>query len=99
MPGEPQVREAGWFITGTDRDPIYHLFVRLWERMDGSGWRLDVRECRGPHQATRVYETEDDARFVLQAIYQLAEKAPPLATREPDRLEKGRWRITTHDPI
>jgi hypothetical protein len=51
------------------------------------------------HGERTLYETEEYARFVLQALYELAEKAPPLATRQPGRLEKGRWRITTHDPI
>jgi hypothetical protein len=88
MPGEPQVRET-----------VYHLFVRLWEHMDSSGWRLEVRECQGTHRATRVYETEEDARSVLQAIYQLADQSPPLPTREPDRLEKGRWRVFTYERI
>jgi hypothetical protein len=35
--GIPQLREAGWFVTGSDRHPVRHLFVRMEEHMDGTG--------------------------------------------------------------
>jgi hypothetical protein len=46
--GIPQLREAGWFVTGSDRDPVRHLFVRMEEHMDGTGvWTVELHECRG----------------------------------------------------
>lgn len=101
MAGLPRLREAAWLVTGPDRWPLYHLQVRLYEAMDGSGvWTLKVRECRpaGPveHRSQRCYATEAEARADLQQIYELGRRQLP--TRQPGLQEEGRWRVRVHPP-
>jgi hypothetical protein len=83
--GVPQLREAGWLITGPDRDPVRHLLARLCEYVDGSGtWTLELFECRGRHgeagKAMRRYASEHDARLALALIYRLSRHLVPLPT-------------------
>ncbi len=100
MAGIPQLREAGWLITGDDRDPVRHLFVRMEETMDGSGvWTVELHECRGRRgdagKAMHRYATEADARA---AIYQLSRHVAPLPTWDAQRREPGRWRVRVYEP-
>jgi hypothetical protein len=101
--GIPQLREAGWLITGKDQDPVRHLFVRMEECMDGSGvWTVELHECRGRRgeagRAMHRYAAEGDARAALSAIYRLSRYLPPLPTWDPQRLEPGRWRVHAYQP-
>jgi len=99
--GTPQVREAGWFVTGRDDDPIRHLFVRLEERMDGTGtWTLELHLCgnREVGKAMNVYQRESDARTALDAIYHLSRYLRELPTWNPMITEPGRWRLHSRPP-
>jgi hypothetical protein len=101
MAGLPQIREAAWFVTGPEHDPVRHLFLRLEERRDGSGtWTVELFECRGDRgnagMAMRVYPDEAQARTAVLAIYTLAHHLERLPTWEPDRCEVGRWRVLTY---
>ncbi|GAB3861682.1 hypothetical protein ACFPIJ_12030 [Dactylosporangium cerinum] len=103
MVGIPQLREAGWLITGTDRDPVRHLFVRLEETMDGSGlWTVELSDCRRPaseggHIMHR-YRCEAHARSAVAAIYALSRHLEPLPTWDPQRCEQARWRVRAVAP-
>lgn len=99
MPGAPQLREVAWLVTGPDRDPVRHLYVRLEERMDGSGvWTLGVRECSGLGRKTmRCYGNEADARDRLQAVYALYSRQQ-LPMWDPEQREEARWRVRTFPP-
>lgn len=98
MAGFPQLRQAAWLITGTDRDPVRHLFVRLEEAMDGSGeWTMELSDCRGRageggHVMHR-YNCETDARTAAAAIYALGLHLEPLPTWNPQHHEQARWRV------
>lgn len=101
--GIPQLREVGWLITGYDRDPVRHLFVRLEEAMDGGGtWTVELSECRGRRgadgNAVHRYPAEADARAALDAIYRLGRHLGPLPTWDPQRAESGRWRVRVYEP-
>ncbi len=103
MTGIPRIREAGWFITGQDRDPVRHLFVRLEERMDGSVvWTVELHLCRPPHdhtgKAMREFPTEAGARTALHTIYALSRHLVEQPTWTAGRRERGRWRIWTIEP-
>jgi hypothetical protein len=104
MTGIPQLREAGWFITGSDRDPVRHLFVRLEESMDARtcGWTVELHECRGRRgeaaRARRSYVTEADARAALNVIYRLSRHLAPLCTWDPQMSEPERWRTRIYEP-
>jgi hypothetical protein len=103
MAGIPQLREAGWLITGDDRDPVRHLFVRMEESMDGSGvWTVELHECRGRRgdagKAMHRYAIQADARAALAAIYLLSRYLAPLPTWDPQRVEPGRWRVRVYEP-
>lgn len=103
MVGAPRLREAGWFVTGDDRDPVRHLFVRLEELMDGSGvWTLELQECRGRRgeagRAMRRYNNESDARTALRLVYVLSSHLAPLPGWDPNHAERGRWRVRTCEP-
>jgi hypothetical protein len=98
VPGIPQVREAGWFVTGSDRDPVRHLFVRMEEHMDGSGvWTVELHECRGRRgeggKAMHRYPSESQAKEALHLIYQLSRHLAPLPTWDDQQREDGRWRV------
>ncbi|MEV6930885.1 hypothetical protein AB0M46_41225 [Dactylosporangium sp. NPDC051485] len=103
MVGIPQLREAGWLITGDDRDPVRHLFIRLEETMDGSGvWTLELADCRrrasdGGHVMHR-YSCEANARTATVAIYALSRHLAPLPIWDPDRREQARWRVKVYSP-
>ncbi|GAA2531729.1 hypothetical protein [Pilimelia columellifera] len=108
MAGIPQLRAAGWFVTGQERPHrsehlSYHLLVRLWEHMDGSGvWSVSLHDCAAPAGHGRVerrYGSEDAARTALAAMYALARHLPPLPTMPPlgqtePNHELGRWQIS-----
>jgi hypothetical protein len=101
--GAPQLREAGWFVTGRDADPVRHLFIRLEERTDGSGtWTVELHLCQArrdrPGTAMRTYATEADARAALQAIYQLSRHLVDLPTWDHTDLAPGRWKVRTVGP-
>jgi hypothetical protein len=101
MAGIPRIREAGWFITDSDRDPVRHLFVRLEQYMDGSGaWTLELHECRGRRgvagKAEHRYATETDARTALVGICALSNHLAPLPTWTDSKAEPGRWRMLTY---
>jgi hypothetical protein len=101
--GIPQLREAGWLITGKDHDPVRHLLVRMQEHMDGTGtWTVELYECRGRRgdagNAMHSYVTETDARAALNAIYQLSRHLTPLPTWQPQKVEPGRWRTHVYEP-
>ena len=103
MAGAPQLREAGWFVTGRDADPVRHLFVRLEERTDGSGtWTVELHLCQArrnqPGAAMQIYATEADARAALQAIYRLSRHLIDLPTWDPAVLAPGRWNVRTVEP-
>jgi hypothetical protein len=104
MVGLPQLRTAGWLITGTDADPVRHLFLRLTETVDGSGvWTVELQECRGRRgqagTAMRSYPNEVDARTAVQLICQLSCYLAPLPTADGQRREAGRWRLRTYEPV
>jgi hypothetical protein len=94
------VREAGWFVTGRDDDPVRHMFVRLEERMDGTGtWTLELHLCADEDgRATNVYSDESDARAALDAIYRLSRQLGELPTWDPTIRQPGRWTIRTRPP-
>ncbi|GAB3852243.1 hypothetical protein ACFPIJ_42280 [Dactylosporangium cerinum] len=98
MVGIPQLREASWLITGTDRDPVRHLFVRLEEAVDGSGvWTVELSDCRlhtrdGGHAIHR-YNCEADARMAVALIHTLGTHLDPLPTWNPQQREHARWRV------
>ena len=98
--GIPQLREAGWLITGPDKDPVRHLFTRLEEHMDDSGiWTVELRECRGRGgKAAHSYPTESEARDSLDMIYRLSRHLAPLPTWDQGQVEPARWRIRVYDP-
>jgi hypothetical protein len=100
VPGIPLRREAGWFVTGPDRDPVRHLFVRVTEHMDGSGrWSVELHECRGQaRKVMRTYDTGSEARTALDLICRLARHLAPLSTWDSERIEPGRWRMLGGEP-
>jgi hypothetical protein len=77
-----------------------HLFVRLEQRMDGSGqWTLEVAICgrRADGWAKRVYETEQDARQTLACVEALGLLMGPLADHYDGAEEFGRWQLRHYD--
>ena len=92
MAGLPQIREAGWFITDRETDPVRHLFIRLEERMDGTGsWTLELHRCRTrpgtPSAVKHEYGNEDDARAALTLIYALSRHLDGAADWQPATTE------------
>jgi hypothetical protein len=101
--GIPQLREASWFVTGRDQDPVRHLFLRLQERMDGSGvWTVELHRCavrRADGGAVdREYRAEADARTAVRLIYALTKHLVDMPTWAPDVTETGRWHTRTYEP-
>ncbi|MFI6238328.1 hypothetical protein ACIBEF_00450 [Micromonospora sp. NPDC050795] len=84
MAGFPQLREAGWLYGD---DPYLPLaLVRLFERMDGTGWEvwLDVNHPREGEKPLTVVEhpDEESARAELARLYSTGE----WRIRQPDAL-------------
>jgi hypothetical protein len=90
-------------ITGSDRDPLRHLFLRVEEAMDGSGvWTVELFECRGRRgeagKVLRRFDGEADARRAVDLVCRLSRYLVPLPTWEAQRCEQGRWRLRAYDP-
>jgi len=68
MPGQPQVREAGWLYGPDPYVPLAH--VRLEQRMDGSGrWDLYLADPASARPQHAVYGSEQEARDELERVY------------------------------
>lgn len=96
------MREAAWLVTGPATDPVRHVFVRLEQRVDGSGsWTVEVHLCRErrghPAAAMHVYPDEESARAAVRAMYALGRHLDALPTWNPDRCEPGRWRVQKYE--
>ncbi|GAA3449708.1 hypothetical protein GCM10018962_15410 [Dactylosporangium matsuzakiense] len=101
--GIPKLREAGWLITGTDRDPVRHLFFRVEQTLDGTGeWTVELSDCRrradDGGRTQRRYSCETDARTALAAVLTLSRHLPPLPTWDPQLCEPARWRVRSWLP-
>lgn len=82
MSGFPQLREAGWLY---GQDPSLPLaLVRLFERVDGSGWEIRLNDPASGLTQQAEYADEQQARAELARIYAEGEKG-------------GEWRISRPD--
>lgn len=84
------MRETGWLLTGSERDPRRLMLVRLEERMDGSGiWTVECFQNGEPGERDGKYMAEFDnepvARAAVEATY-----------RQFD--DVGRWKVTRYLP-
>ncbi|MFG3639072.1 hypothetical protein ACGF3C_02210 [Micromonospora sp. NPDC047762] len=82
MAGFPQLREAGWLYGD---DPYLPLaLVRLFERMDGTGWEVRLNSpAEAP--ATMVDRPDEaSARAELERVYADGEQYGRWRKRQPD---------------